>query len=178
MRSKSLLLLVLGLSALLYGQAPRQIPPQAVERIVREVRHQLIMLPYLNVFDNLTYSVDGYNVTLKGQVTDPALKKDAENAVKHIEGVEKVDNQIEVLPTSTMDDGLRLRLYRAIYGFSALEKYAMPVIKPIRIIVKNGNVTLEGVVDNQTDKDLAGLRANGVADVFSVTNNLVVVKGK
>jgi hyperosmotically inducible periplasmic protein len=90
----------------------------------------------------------------------------------------KVDNQIEVLPLSNMDDGLRLRLYRAIYGFPALEKYAMPVIKPIRIIVKNGNVTLEGVVDNQADKDLASLRANGVSDVFSVTNNLVVVKGK
>jgi osmotically-inducible protein OsmY len=98
--------------------------------------------------------------------------------VKHIEGVEKVDNRIEVLPVSSMDDGLRLRLYRAIYGFPALEKYAMPVIKPIRIIVKNGHVTLEGVVDNQSDKDLAGLRANGVSNVFSVTNNLVVVKGK
>ena len=98
--------------------------------------------------------------------------------VKHIEGVEKVDNQIEVLPPSPMDDGLRLRLYRAIYGFPALEKYAMPVIKPIRIIVKSGNVTLEGVVDNQADKDMAGLRANSVSGVFSVTNNLMVVKDK
>ena len=98
--------------------------------------------------------------------------------MKQIEGVENVDNQIEVLPLSTMDDGLRLRLYRAIYGFPSLEKYAMPVIKPIRIIVKNGHVTLEGVVDNQADKDLAGLRANGVSGVFSVTNNLVVVKEK
>jgi hypothetical protein len=92
--------------------------------------------------------------------------------------VEKVDNQIEVLPPSGMDDGLRLRLYRAIYGFPALEKYDMPVIKPIRIIVKSGNVILEGVVDNQADKDMADLRANGVANVFSVTNNLVVAKGK
>jgi osmotically-inducible protein OsmY len=107
------------------------------------------MLPYLGVFDNLTYSVNGYDVTLKGQVTNPTLKKDAERTVKQVEGVEKVDNQIEVLPTSSMDDGLRLRLYRAIYGFPSLEKYAMPVIKPIRIIVKNGNVTLEGVVDSQ-----------------------------
>jgi hyperosmotically inducible protein len=136
------------------------------------------MLPYLGVFDNLTYSVNGYDVSLKGQVTNPTLKKDAERAVKQVEGVERVDNQIEVLPTSSMDDGLRLRLYRAIYGFPSLEKYAMPVIKPIRIIVKNGNVTLEGVVDNQADKDTAGLRANGVSGVFSVTNNLVVLKGK
>jgi hyperosmotically inducible protein len=88
--------------------------------------------------------------------------------------VEKVVNQIEVLPPT--DNGLRLRLYRAIYGYPALERYAMPVIKPIRIIVKNGNATLEGVVDSQADKDLAALRANGVPGVFSVTNNLVVEK--
>ena len=128
--------------------------------------------------DNLKYSVSGYEVTLSGQVSNPTLKKDAENVVKHIEGVEKVNNQIEVLPLSTMDQELRLRLYRAIYGFAALEKYAMPVIKPIRIIVKNGNVTLEGVVDSQGDKDLVNLRANGVSGVFSVTNNLVVPKSK
>jgi hyperosmotically inducible protein len=100
---------------------------------------------------------------------------DAENAVKHIEGVEKVDNQIEVLPPSPMDDRLRLTLYRAIYGYPALEKYALGVQKPIRIIVKNGRVTLEGVVDSEADKNLAGLRANGVPDIFSVTNNLQVV---
>jgi len=99
----------------------------------------------------------------------PTLKSDAENAVKHIEGVEKVDNQIEVLPLSPMDDRLRLELYRAVYGYPALEKYALGVQKPIRIIVKNGHVTLEGVVDNQGDKDLAGLRANGVSGIFSVT---------
>jgi hyperosmotically inducible protein len=174
MRGKLLLLLVLGLPSILCGQNPREIPPQAADRIAREVRHQLIMLPFLDVFDNLTYSVAGYSVTLKGQVTNPTLKKDAERAVKQIEGVESVNNQIEVLPTSTMDDQLRLRLYRAIYGFAPLEKYAMPVIKPIRIIVRNGNVTLEGVVDNKADKDMAGLRANGVSGAFSVTNNLVV----
>jgi hyperosmotically inducible protein len=175
MRGKLLLLLFLGLPSLLCAQTTRPIPPQAVERIAKEVRHQLVMLPYLDVFDNLTYSVEGYNVTLKGQVTNPTLKKDAERAVKQVEGVENVDNQIEVLPTSTMDDQLRLRLYRAIYGYAPLEKYAMPVIKPIRIIVKNGNVTLEGVVDNKGDKDMAGIRANGVSGIFSVTNNLVVV---
>jgi hyperosmotically inducible periplasmic protein len=178
MRIKLLLLLVLALPSTLGGQTPRQVPPQAADRIVREVRHQLVMLPFLNVFDNLTFAVNGYNVTLKGQVTDPALKKDAGNVVKQIEGVENVDNQIEVLPLSSMDDGLRLRLYRAIYGFAPLEKYAMPVIKPIRIIVKSGQVTLEGVVDNQADKGMAGLRANGVPGIFSVTNNLMLVNGK
>jgi hyperosmotically inducible protein len=178
MRIKVLVLAIVGLTSILCAQTQRPVPPQAVERIVKEVRHEIIMLPYYGVFDDIKYSVNGYDVTLMGQVTNPTLKHDAENVVKHIEGVEKVDNQIEVLPLSTFDDGLRLRLYRAIYGFPALEKYAMPVIKPIRIIVKNGHVTLEGVVDNQTDKDMASLRANGVSGVFSVTNNLVVVKGK
>jgi len=104
------------------------------------------------------------------------VKSDAENSVKKIEGVEKVDNQIEVLPVSPMDDGLRRRLYRAIYGYPQMQKYAMPTLQPIRIIVKGGHVTLEGVVDNQADKNVAGIRANGVSGVFSVTNNLAVVK--
>jgi hyperosmotically inducible protein len=153
-----------------------QVPARAEERIQKEVRHQLLLLPYLTVFDNLAYKVEGYKVTLLGQVTQPVLKSDAENAVKHIEGVEQVDNQIEVLPTSPMDDGLRRRLYAAIYGYPGFEKYAMPVVKPIRIIVKNGHVTLEGVVDSEADKNVAGLRANGVPGIFSVTNNLQVVK--
>ena len=176
MRSK-LMLLCLVVPSILWAQTQRPVPAQATERIVREVRHQLVMLPYYNVFDDLRFSVNGYDVTLTGQVTDPTLKKDAENVVKRIEGVESVKNQIEVLPVSGIDDGLRLRLYRAIYGFPALEKYALPVVKPIRIIVKNGHVTLEGVVDNQADKDMAGVRANSVSGIFSVTNNLVVGKG-
>jgi len=158
------------------GQAQQEPSQKAVERIQREVRHELVMLPYLDVFDNLAYKVDGYNVTLFGQVTRPTMKSDAENVVKKIEGVEKVDNQIEVLPPSPMDDRLRLRLYRAIYGYPPLQKYALGVIKPIRIIVKGGHATLEGVVDNAADKNVAGLRANGVSGVFSVTNNLAVVK--
>jgi len=148
----------------------------AQERIVREVRHELLMLPYYGVFDNIAYKVDGYNVTLLGQVVWPALKSDAENAVKRIEGVEKVDNQIEVLPPSPMDDRLRRRLFRAIYGYPALEKYALGVQKPIRIIVKNGHVKLEGVIDSDGDKNLAGMRANSVPGIFSVDNNLQVVK--
>jgi hyperosmotically inducible protein len=114
---------------------------------------------------------------LLGQVTNPAVKSDAGKAVKGIEGVEQVDNQIEVLPVSPNDSRLRIALFRAIYGFGPLEKYAMGVTRPIRIIVKNGHVTLEGVVDSQADKDAAGLRANGVSGVFSVTNNLRVGNG-
>ena len=144
--------------------------------IAKEVRHELVMLPYLDVFDNLSYKVDGGIVTLSGEVTRPTLKSDAETAVKSIEGVERVDNQIEVLPLSNHDDRLRRSLYRAIYDYPSMDRYALPVIKPIRIIVKNGNVTLEGVVDNQADKSIAYIRANGVHGAFSVTNNLRVVE--
>lgn len=147
---------------------------KAQARIVKEVRHEILMLPYFDVFDNITFRVDGYNVTLMGEVTQPTLKRDAERAVKGVEGVEAVDNQIEVLPLSPNDDRLRVALYRAIYGFPGLQRYALPVIKPIRIIVKNGNVVLEGVVNNQADKSLVKLRANGVHGAFSVTNNLIV----
>jgi hyperosmotically inducible protein len=134
------------------------------------------MLPYFGVFDNIAFKVDGSNVTLLGQVVRPSLKSDAENAVKHIEGVDKVDNQIEVLPPSAADDRIRIRLFRSIYQYPSLQKYALGVQKPIRIIVKNGHVSLEGVVDSDADKNLAGMRANGVPGTFSVTNNLQVVK--
>jgi len=128
------------------------------------------------VFDYLAYKVNGYDVTLIGQVVRPSIKSDAENVVKRIEGVEKVNNEIEVLPPSPMDDRLRIRLFRAIYGYPALQKYELGVQKPIRIIVKSGRVTLEGVVDSEADKNLVGLRANGVSGAFSITNNLQVVK--
>ena len=155
------------------GQVEPSSPAQA--RIAREVRHELLMLPYFGVFDNIEYRVDGDTVTLYGAVTRPVLKSEAENVVKHIEGVERVVNNVEVLPPSPMDDKLRIELFRAIYGYPALEKYALGVQKPIRIIVKNGHVSLEGVVDNETDKNLAETRANSVPGLFSVTNNLRVV---
>lgn len=164
----------MGLTA--FGQQASDTSARATERITKEVRHELLMLPYFGVFDNIAYKVDGYNVILLGQVSRPSLKSDAGNVVKKIEGVENVDNQIEVLPTSPNDDRLRIRLYRAIYGYGPLQKYALGVQKPIRIIVKNGNVTLEGVVDNEGDKNIANLRANGVSGSFSVTNNLRVEK--
>lgn len=144
------------------------------DRITREVRHELLMLPYFGVFDYIAYRVDGGNVRLLGQVVRPSLKSDAQNAIKNIEGVESVDNQIEVLPPSSMDDGLRIRLFHEIYGYPALEKYALGVQKPIRIIVKNGHVNLEGVVDSESDKNLVGIRANSVPGIFSVTNNLQI----
>ena len=148
----------------------------AEARIAREVRHELLMLPYYNVFDYMAFEVHGYDVKLIGSVTRPVLKSDAQNVVKRIEGVQKVDNQIEVLPPSPTDDRLRLELYRTIYDFPALEKYALGTLKPIRIIVNMGRVTLEGVVDSEADKNLVTLRANGVPGIFAVTNHLQVVK--
>lgn len=169
LRALAVCMVLLGISTA-FAQDDR-----ATARIQKEVRHELLMLPYLGVFDNLAYKVDGSTVTLLGQVTRPTLKSDSERAVKGIEGVQKVDNQIEVLPVSPSDDRLRLRLYRAIYSGS-LQRYSLGVQQPIRIIVKNGHVTLEGVVDNEGDKNIAGVRANGVPGIFSVTNNLQVSK--
>lgn len=172
-RVSALAILLISASAESLAQAaPASDRGQA--RIVKEVRHELVMLPWFGVFDYIGFKVDGYTVTLLGQVARPTLRSDAENAVKHIEGVEKVDNQIEVLPTSPMDDRIRMNMFRAIYQYGPLQKYEMGVQKPIRIIVKNGHVTLEGVVDSEGDKNIAGLRANSVPDVFSVVNNLQI----
>lgn len=146
------------------------------DRITREVRHELVMLPYYGVFDNLAYRVDGNTVTLMGQVTKPTLKSDAGNVVKNIEGVEKVENQIQVLPNSPMDDRIRIAEFRSIYGQPPLDRYGLQAVPPIHIIVDNGKVSLEGVVSSQADKDTANVRANGVAGVFSVNNNLRVEK--
>jgi hyperosmotically inducible protein len=144
------------------------------DRITREVRHELVMLPYYGVFDNLGYRVDGGTVGLYGQVTRPTLKNDAENVVKRIEGVTHVDNQIEVLPLSSMDDGIRIATYRAIFGKPGLDRYAMQAVPPIHIIVENGKVKLEGVVANEGDRNQAGIYAKTVSGVFSVTNNIRV----
>jgi len=169
------LLIFSGLTFATVAQgAKRQKETKSSQNLVREVRHQLLLLPYYSVFDNLAYKVDGDHVTLEGQVARPSLKSDAENAVKSIEGVSGVTNNIEVLPTSPMDDQLRRALYRAIYGDPSLNKYSWSSVASIHIVVKNGHVTLEGVVDSETDKNLAGLRANSVPNVFSVDNHLVV----
>ncbi len=149
---------------------------QAKAAIAREVRHELITLPYYGVFDNLGFRVDDDGtVTLLGQVVMPVLKDDAERAVKHIPGVTRVKNEIEVLPLSPEDDRIRRAAFMAIYGDPALStRYAYRAVPPIHIIVKNGHITLEGVVANQMDKSIAGIRANAVPGAFSVTNNLRV----
>ena len=141
----------------------------------REVRHQLVMLPYYTIFDDLAFHVDGSTVTLVGAVTNPTLKSDAGNVVKGIEGVTQVNNQIKVLPLSPMDWQIRRAEFRAIYGYPQIgDRYGHQALPSIHIIVENGHVTLEGVVANQGDKNLIGIRANTVPNVFSVTNNLRV----
>jgi len=180
MKHKLLVLLATVLAFVTLGaaqEAQRDQPSaKSQERIVKEVRHELLMLPYFGVFDYIAFKVEGSTVTLLGEVVRPTLKSDAENSIKRIEGVEKIENQIDVLPPSSMDDRLRIRLFRAIYQYPALQKYELGVQKPIRIIVKSGRATLEGVVDNEADKNLAGVRANGVSGLFSVTNNLQISK--
>ena len=160
------------------GQDNRQagvLSQRGIDRIVKEVRHELVMLPFYGVFDNLAYKVDpDGTVTLLGQVSRPTLKSDAENVVKKIEGVEKVVNNIEVLPTSNNDDRIRRATYRAIYGNETLSPYQLRAVPPIHIIVNNGHVTLEGVVARAMDKQIAGMQANQVPGAFSVTNNLKV----
>jgi hyperosmotically inducible periplasmic protein len=140
-----------------------------------KVRHELVTLPYYSVFDNLVFRVsDDGRVQLIGQVSRPTLKSDAERVVKNIEGVQNVSNNIEVLPASPNDDRIRLAVYRSIYGHDALQSYSLRSVPPIHIIVKNGNVTLEGIVAKEMDKNLANMQANSVSGVFSVTNNLQV----
>jgi hyperosmotically inducible protein len=152
-----------------------QLSPRGTERISKEVRHEILLLPYYGVFDVLSYKVDpNGTVTLTGFVTRPTLKSDAENVVKKIEGVEKVDNQITVLPLSPNDDRIRRAAFREIYGFPSLNKYAWESVQSIHIIVNNGAITLVGLVDNDNDKNTAEIRAKGVSGAFSVTNNLQV----
>jgi hyperosmotically inducible periplasmic protein len=143
-----------------------------LNKVEQDVRHELVMLPWFGVFDNLEFQVNGNQVILSGQVTRPTLKSSAERVVSRIEGIEKVVNNIEVLPLSPFDDRIRIATYRSIYGFGPLSRYNWGPQPPIRIIVKNGNVTLAGVVANETDRNLANIRANGVSGVFSVDNNL------
>lgn len=149
---------------------------QEQAKLIKGVRKALIMLPYYGVFDNLAFRLQGRTVILEGQVATSSLKPDAAAAVKKVEGVDKVVNDIQVLPPGGIDDRIRQQVYRAIYNYGPFLKYANQPNPPIRIIVKNARVTLEGVVDNETDKGLVTIRVNQVPDVLSVTNNLAVAK--
>ncbi len=150
--------------------------PKMEQRVVDQVRHELVMLPQFGIFDNLAYKVDGGTVTLLGQVRNAVLKDEAEHSVKHIEGVDKVENQIEILPASFNDDRIRRQVARAVFNQPRLFNYAIQPTPPIHIIVKNGRVDLQGMVRDQGDKDVAFIMANGVPGVFAVQNDLQVEK--
>ena len=158
-------------------QANNSLSPEADERLIRDIRRALIMLPFYTVFDNLTFKVDGGTVTLEGQVTRPVLRTDAARVVQRTEGVDKVINNIEVLPPSPADDRIRRAVFQSIYNFGPLRKYANRAVPPIHIIVRNGRVTLEGAVNSEGDRNLAYTRARLVRGTFGVTNNLRVVPG-
>jgi len=166
-------LLPLGAAA----QGTKQDLTRAKSRLAEQVRKELILLPYYGIFDQLAFEIkDIDTVVLTGQVTRPTLKNDAENVVRRIEAAGRVENQIEVLPNSPNDDRIRIATYRAIFSKPGLDRYAMRAVPPIHIIVKNGEVTLVGVVATEMDKNLAGMTANGVPGVFKVTNSLRVEK--
>lgn len=200
-RQTALFLLTLLASFSFPGAASAQVmSEEAVYRLVNQIRKEIVMLPNYGVFDSISFAIAqgtaGIKVQLKGYASRPTLKSSAESVVKRLEGVESVDNQIEVLPTSRNDENIRLATYTKIYGNSVLSRYnpnrGVPVYglrrrafmgisneppmgpHPIQIIVKNGNVALEGMVDTEADKNIAGMQANSVSGVFSVTNNLTV----
>jgi hyperosmotically inducible protein len=150
-----------------------------MSQLEREIQHELIMLPYYTIFDNLEFKLeDNDTVVLSGQVVWAFVKDDAEHAVKSIKGVKKVINNIEILPLSPFDNTIRRREFYAIYSQVGFERYAIQAVPPIHIIVKNGDVTLIGVVADQYDKTVAGVAANTVPNVFHVTNDLRVVHSK
>jgi hyperosmotically inducible protein len=167
-------MLILVLAGLISVAAQSTGSERMQERISHEVRHELVMLPQLTIFDNLAFQVNGDTVTLSGQVRNAVLKDAAEKAVKNIEGVDKVNNNIVILPASPADDRIRTAVARAIFSDSRLFRYSLGAVPPIHIIVEGGHVKLEGVVDSQADKDTAGIRANTVPGIFSVENNLRV----
>jgi hyperosmotically inducible protein len=153
-----------------------QVSSREQARLSKEVRHKLVTLSYYSVFDNLAYSMDGTNVTLLGQTPRAATKLDAEKAVKRIEGIGEITNNIEVLPPSPIDDRLRKAVYKAIFNRPGLEMYGHQSVPSIHIVVKDGHVTLVGSVSNQGDKNQAGIAAEGVPGIFSVKNDLVIDK--
>jgi len=154
---------------------PYVLGPANEAKLIQEIRHKLVLLPYFGVFDDIGFNLSGGTVTLQGQVTQPVLKDDAGRTVKGVEGVTSVINNIEVLPLSPNDDRIRRDVFRAIYQDPMLStRYGFQALPSIHIIVKNGNVRLEGVVANEMDRNVVNIRANAVSGVFHVENDLRV----
>lgn len=168
-------LMTLAAAVLSAGLTPGS---EVEQRLAEKVRREIVTLPFYGVFDAISFEVSGDTVKLAGAVTRPTLKSDIGNIVAKLEGVRKVENNIEVLPLSPYDDRIRLAVLRAVYGYPALQRYGAPPNPPIRIIVENGRVSLQGVVDNEADRNIAFMRANAVAGVFEVENRLLVAGKK
>ncbi len=143
-------------------------------KLTEQVRHELAMMPYYSVFDYVAFKLDGRTVTLLGEVNRPTLRDEAERRVKTLEGVEKVENQIRVLPLSPFDDRIRMATLRAIYNHPVLSRYSLGSQPAIHLLVDNGKLTLKGKVMNEMDRNIAGIVANGVFGAFEVRNELVV----
>ena len=165
----SALVIATGATAAAPASSGQQVEDYTTQKAIRK---KLVTLPYYGVFDNLAYKLEGSTVVLYGQVVQPSTRKDAERRVKKIEGIEQVVNKIEVLPLSQFDDRIRVRAFRALFRTAGLARYGQGVNPSIHIIVNRGHITLEGIVANKTDRNLAYIAVNGVPDVFSVTNNL------
>ncbi len=139
----------------------------------RDVRHAINTLAYYGVFDDLSFTIDDSGaVTLSGQVMQYNVHNSAINAVKNVAGVTRVNDNIEVLPLSPFDNGIRIRAYNAIFGYPALSRYAINARPPIHIVVKNGNITLAGVVNNELDRKLVYSRIRSLPGAFTITNDL------
>ena len=153
--------------------------PFTDEEIASKAAHEIRMYSRYTIWDNLSVRVTDGNLELMGQVSQPFKKQDLQRIVQSVPGVTSVTNEVEVLPVSFNDDNLRLRIARAIYRDSALSRYAIQAVPPIHIIVKNGHVTLEGVVNNELEKNVAAMRAASAGLSFGpVQNNLRVENPK
>lgn len=177
-RGFGLAVLALGLLAIPIAASAADHDAAETALLANKVRKELVMLPFYSVFDNFTYQIDGDKVILSGEVTRPTLKTSAERVVARIEGVNQVENNIEVLPLSSFDNRIRRGVLYAVYGHPVLNRYALQSTGPIHLIVNNGHVTLEGVVSREMEKNVAFIQANSVPGVFSVTNNLRVENPK
>jgi hyperosmotically inducible protein len=168
---------VIAVIAVLSVLTPAQRKDSRTLRMEADIERELFMLPNYSVFDFLAFRVEpGGTVRLLGQVIRPTLKADAERRLKRVEGIEQVINDIEVLPVSPGDDAIRQAVARNIYNSTALDRYGFQSQPPIHIIVKQGRVTLEGVVDSESDKTVAGLKAREITGVFEVKNNLSIAQ--
>jgi hyperosmotically inducible periplasmic protein len=172
-----MLFTVLAGAFAVFAQSTNARPDRISPRLAEQVRHELVMMPYYGVFDHISFKLQGRKVVLLGDVSRPTLKDEAERRVKSLEGVEGVDNRINVLPLSPYDDRIRLASYRAIYSNPGLNRYAWGPLPQIHLIVRNGTLTLRGRVDNEADRNLAGILATGVPGVFEVKNQLIVQRG-